>query len=102
MISYKRYIAVTIILFAAQLSFGQQIFVVKPYLQVGKGPSPTSLDLLWQLSANEDEKEWTVEYKLQPKGKWKSAGVPMVTTLAANNIPSRKSFNSAITGLAPG
>jgi predicted phosphodiesterase len=102
MISYKRYIAVTIILFTAQLSFAQEIFVVKPYLQVGKEPSTTSLDLLWQTSANENEKEWLVEYKLQPKDKWKSAGVPTVTTLAANNIPSRKSFNSAITGLAPG
>src|ERR1700680_3520727 len=67
-------------------------FVVKPYLQLGRNPSSTSLQVLWQTP--DDAADWGVEFSPAQNGSWKKAGTPKTRRLAVQGIKPRRLFNT--------
>ena len=68
----KRYILAFVLFLTLQLhsqvNNQQSDFLVKPYLQIGKTPSPQSLQLLWHAAVSNDT--WLVEYKNRETNDW--------------------------------
>ena len=77
-----------------------QDFIVKPYVQVGYHPTPTSLDLLWH--AKDVDADWSVEWSNTPNGPWVKTGKPTSTKIAAANIPAHRVYRAQLTGLTSG
>ena len=75
-------------------------FLVRPYLQIGNKPSPTSLQLLWHTA--DIEGKWAVEIQSAPKASWKKMEVPLLKKVAASNIPARRVYNATLSWLTPG
>jgi predicted phosphodiesterase len=89
--------------FLCQLVIAQQtseIFVAKPYLQIGRNPSPESLQLLWHSpDANAD---WTVEFRADSRAAWVKAPVPSSTRVAVGTVAPHRVYIASLTGLKPG
>lgn len=101
----KRYLLVTIAVLVAPLLVAQDkktedIFIVKPYLQAGRNPSPTTLQLLWH--AADAPSDWSVELRADSKGAWKKTEVPKSTRVAVGANAARKVYNASLTGLVSG
>lgn len=77
-----------------------QPFIVKPYLQVGRIPSPTSLQLLWHTP--DSDAIWVVEQRTGSKGPWKKSDAIRFTRVAVGANSPRRVYSAALTGLAPG
>src|SRR6478736_8177330 len=75
----------------------ENVFLVSPYLQIGKNPSATSLQLLWH-SADMD-KDWLVEY--QVGAAWKKAELKF-KRVAVTGVDPHRVYNASFVGLDPG
>ena len=75
-------------------------FIARPYLQIGRTPSPTSLHLLWHVP--DVETNWTVEYRTGTTGAWKKADAPTSVRVAVAGIEPHRVYDAALTGLTPG
>jgi hypothetical protein len=75
-------------------------FIAKPYLQIGRQPSPSSLELMWQ-SPN-TQADWAVEIKTSTDGKWTKAGVPEFIAATPDSAKARRVYHSLLSGLVPG
>lgn len=94
-----------ILIFFALLSIhaiaqNNQDFIVKPYLQVGSKVSTQSLQLLWHGSDSNDN--WTVQYKVDGKGKWLKVEKITNTRIAVVGLTPFKVYNASFTALVPG
>ena len=74
-------------------------FVAKPYLQIGRNPSPQSLELLWHTA--DADVAWSVEQRADAKGKWTAAGMPKSTRVAVAGVAPHRVYSSLLTGLVP-
>ena len=88
------------LLFCAQCVRVQDPFIAKPYLQIGRTPSPETLQLLWH--APDTQAAWTVEYWTGKSGAWKKANTPAFVQVAVAGIEPHRVYNTALTGLTPG
>ena len=75
-------------------------FLVKPYLQLGKKPSPQSLQLLWHTQAANDV--WLTEYKNSDEIEWKRSEAPTFKTVAVGTIVPFNVYSTGFTSLKPG
>jgi hypothetical protein len=75
-------------------------FIAKPYLQIGREPSATSLELLWQTP--DAPADWAVEVKTAAGGKWVRAGAPEFVAAAPDSARARRVYHSLLTGLPSG
>src|SRR6478736_2728819 len=75
----------------------ENTFIVSPYLQIGKNPLPTSLQLLWH-SADVD-KDWLVEY--QVGSSWKKAELRF-KRVAVTGVEPHRVYYASFVGLDPG
>ena len=75
----------------------ENTFLVSPYLQIGKNPSATSLQLLWHSA--DVEKDWLVEY--QVGSSWKKAELKF-KRIAVAGIDAHRVYNATLLGLVPG
>jgi 3',5'-cyclic AMP phosphodiesterase CpdA len=75
----------------------ENAFLVSPYLQIGKNPSATSLQLLWH--STDVEKDWLVEY--QVGSSWKKAELKF-KGVAVTGVDPHRVYNASFTGLEPG
>ena len=87
-----------ILLLATQLANAQ--FVTKPYLQIGRNPSPETMQVLWHASASETN--WAVEYRTKTGSPWKKAAVPTSIRVAVAGTEPHLVYDAALTGLTPG
>lgn len=78
----------------------EEIFYVKPYLQVGRYPSSGSLQLLWQ--AKDTVANWIVEYRNADKDNWKKAEPGKEKHLAVKGIAPRKLYSATFKELVAG
>ena len=76
-----------------------ETFVVAPYLQIGKNPSATTLNVEWQ--TKNEEAAWKVETSADKK-KWVSKNNPSFVTLAVKGIDTRMMYSCVIENLSPG
>jgi 3',5'-cyclic AMP phosphodiesterase CpdA len=92
-----------LLLFLAQLAMCQSPsgpFIAKPYLQIGRMPSPETLQLLWH--APDAEAAWAVEYRTKKSGAWKKTDSPTFVRVAVAGIEPHRVYNAALVGLTPG
>ena len=75
-------------------------FVVKPYLQIGREPSATTLELLWH--APDVNADWVVEQRNGNSGAWVKASVVAYNRVAVTGVDAHRVYHSELTGLIPG
>ena len=75
-------------------------FVVKPYLQIGRNPGPTSLSLMWQTA--DEPAQWTVELRLTPTSGWLPTEQPKSSRVSVAGVAPRLILNSTLARLEPG
>jgi len=103
----KRIFSLVAFFAAPFISFSQEnVFVAKPYLNIGRYPSSSSLELLWQ--APEGAADWGVEVKggAGPGGgasaKWAKMEVPQWVSVAPDSLSPRRVYHARLTDLVPG
>src|SRR5678816_95863 len=80
----KQYILVLILFFSFQAYNQQSDFLVKPYLQIGKSPSPHSMQVLWHVTVSNDV--WLAEYKNNGETDWKRSEGQYFSTIAVGSV----------------
>jgi len=100
----RHHVLAFILVFSFQLSAqvnGQQAdFLVKPYLQIGKTPSPQSLQLLWHVVVSNDL--WLAEYKNSGANEWMKAENQTSSKIAVAGIDPFIVYSVSFSGLVPG
>lgn len=83
-----------------QAQKSDEIFIAKPYLQIGYMPSPESLQLLWHTA--DSGSNWSVEVKTKENTSWVKMPQPSITKIAVANIATHYIFHASLTGLQTG
>jgi acid phosphatase type 7 len=97
----KKFISIAALFILYGRAFSQEnIFIAKPYLQIGREPSPGSLELMWQVPEN--TADWGVELKTSPTGKWVRTALPQWVPVAPDGLQARRVYHARLTGLNPG
>jgi hypothetical protein len=78
----------------------QDVFVTKPYLQIGHNPSSQSLQLLWH--AAEAEANWVVEYTNGSNNNFVRSEKISFTKVAVANIAAHRVYHASLQGLIAG
>jgi len=84
----------------SQLNNQQSDFLVKPYLQIGKKPSPQSLQVLWHTVVSNDV--WLAEYKNSGANEWVKSENQTSSRIAVAGIDPFLVYSTSFTGLIPG
>jgi 3',5'-cyclic AMP phosphodiesterase CpdA len=87
-------------LLCAQPVKHEEVFIVKPYLQVGRDPSATSLHLMWQ--TEDVNADWSVEHRSDSGDSWQRAPTPTISRLTVSSVKPRKIYNATLANLAAG
>src|SRR6187402_3422359 len=89
------------LLFLSFEAYSQQTdFLVKPYLQIGKIPSPQSMLVLWHAPVSNDV--WLVEYKSSATSEWMKSQNQTSSKIAVAGIEPFIVYSTSFTGLVPG
>jgi hypothetical protein len=99
--------AASVLGFSAHQSFhvigqgaGSGDFAVKPYLQIGRKPSASSLQVLWQTP--DVAADWEVEFNVAKTSPWEKTDTPTFKRLAVHGIQPRRLFGASVVGLPTG
>lgn len=86
----------------------QEVFLVKPYLQLGESPSQgdlakqEKLELVWFTRSNDKGEKWQVQSKTQSATKWNPSKTLQIFSVGKfENIPFYR-YTANIEGLVPG
>jgi acid phosphatase type 7 len=96
----KKLIAFLLSCFILQFGYAQEVFIAKPYLQIGHNPSPTTMQLLWHSA--DDNSVWTVEMQGDKNASWVKTAQPKFTKVAVQGIAPHKVYNASFTSLKTG
>src|SRR5688572_18103546 len=96
----KHYILSFLLFFSFQAYSQQPDFLVKPYLQIGKTPSPQSMQVRWHAAVSNDL--WLVEYKSSTSDEWVKSQNQTSSKIAVAGIEPFTVYSASFTGLAPG
>jgi calcineurin-like phosphoesterase family protein len=99
-----RHYILGIVLFFSSQAYAQSIqqpdFLVKPYLQIGKNPSPQSIQILWHAAVSNDV--WLAEYKNATGNEWVKSENQTSSKIAVGGIEPFLVYSTSFTGLVPG
>ncbi len=84
----------------SQIGYSQEVFIAKPYLQIGSNPSAESLQLLWH--SGDDNSVWTVEMQTDKNAAWTKIAPPTFVKIAIAGITPHKVYRASFTGLKTG
>jgi acid phosphatase type 7 len=93
----KNVVKILLLLLSLNIVSAQEIFIAKPYLQIGNNPSSTSLQLLWHTA--DTNSDWSVEVKTSENASWIKMPQPIATKIAVSNIATHYVFHASLTGL---
>jgi len=96
----KHYILAFFLFLSFQAYNQQPDFLVKPYLQIGKSPSPESLQLLWHAAVSNDV--WLVEYKSIRGNEWIRSENQTSSKIAVAGVDPFAVYSDSFIGLEPG
>ncbi len=96
----KRTTFILILTLFCYTAFDQSDFIAKPYLQIGRNPSPETLQLLWHVA--DVDANWAVEIKANDKAAWVKMAAPTSVKVAVANIAPHRIYHAALTGLVAG
>jgi len=88
-----------LMLFVCTGAIAQDVFITKPYLQIGQHPTAQSLQLLWH--AAEADANWVVEYA-NAKDVWIKSTSVIFSKVAVTGVEPHRVYHAALTGLVPG
>jgi acid phosphatase type 7 len=77
-----------------------EVFIAKPYLQIGNNPSPETMQLLWHSA--DDKAAWTVEMQAENTEKWTKTALPLSKKIAVAGTPTHSVYQASFTGLKAG
>src|SRR5688500_1706782 len=75
-------------------------FLVKPYLQIGRTPSPQSLQVLWHAAVSNDV--WVAEYKNSVANEWIKSQNQTSSKITVSGIEPYTVYSASFSGLMPG
>ena len=96
----KHYILVFLLFLSFQAYNQQPDFLVKPYLQIGKTPSPESMQVLWHAVVSNDV--WLVEYKSIGGNEWIRSENQTSSKIAIAGVDPFTVYSDSFLGLEPG
>jgi len=99
----KHYFFAFLLFFSIQANTqanNQPDFLVKPYLQIGKNPSPESLQLIWHAGISNDV--WLVEYKSIGGNEWIRSENQTRSKIALAGVDPFTVYSDSFIGLEPG
>src|SRR6187402_2543749 len=96
----KQYILIFFLFFSFQAYNQQPDFLVKPYLQIGKTPTPESMQVLWHAAVSNDV--WLVEYKSIGGNEWIRSENQTRSKIAVAGIDPFTVYSDSFRGLEPG
>jgi len=96
----KHYILAFFLFLSFDANNQQPDFLVKPYLQIGKSPSPGSLQLLWHAAVSNDV--WLVEYKSIRGNEWIRSENQTSSKIAVAGVDPFAVYSDSFIGLEPG
>ena len=96
----KTRFSILLFILALNSSKAQDVFITRPYLQIGQNPSPQSLELLWH--AADLDANWQVEHRNTIKDPWVRSLPAIFTRVAVTGIEAHRVYHAALTGLVPG
>src|SRR5215204_7481560 len=100
----KYFIAIFLLIFSqkinAQTANNTTDFLVKPYLQIGKSPSPQSVQLLWHAAVSNDV--WLAEYKNSNGNEWAKSENQTSSPIAVVGIEPFTVYSTSFNRLVPG
>jgi predicted phosphodiesterase len=88
-----------LLLLAIQV-MAQDVFVTKPYLQIGQKPSSTTLQVLFHTKP--ENKVWSVEHRTGDKMPWKKADSLTYRLAAIKGIEAHQIVTAQLSGLPAG
>lgn len=77
-----------------------EAFIAKPYLQIGRHPSPTTLELVWQTP--DSAADWTVELKTTNSSKWEKMPAPEYLSATPDSARPRRIYHVLLISLPSG
>jgi predicted phosphodiesterase len=80
--------------------WGQDVFVTKPYLQIGQQASSTTLQVLWHTKP--ENKVWSVEHRAGDKMPWKKADSLTSRLAVIKGIEAHQIVTAQLSGLPAG
>ncbi len=99
-----RHYILGIVLFFSTQAFTQNNqqsdFLAKPYLQIGKKPSPQSMQLLWHAAVSNDI--WLAEYKKANGNEWIKSENQSSSKIAITGIEPFLVYSTSFNDLVPG
>ncbi len=75
-------------------------FIVKPFLQLGEAPTPTSLQVCW--NAEDTDVEWIVEYRVASDQPWIKAESVEQRRIALEGVRAHRVYRATLKHLLPG
>ena len=94
----KPLLFIPLIAFVLSASAQDEIFIAKPYLQIGRRPSPSTLELMWQTP--DAPADYAVE--IRSDGHWIKAETPQFVSATTDSARPRRIYHSLLSGLTPG
>ena len=96
----KLLITICLCCFFQQILPAQDVFITKPYLQIGANPNPNAIEILWH--AADTDASWTVEHQNKSNEAWMKAENIRFTTVAVGNIKAHRVYHARIKGFNAG
>jgi len=96
----KQYMLAFLLFLSFQAYSQAPDFLVKPYLQIGKAPSPGSMQVLWHAAVSNDV--WLVEYKSIGGNEWIRSQNQTRSKIAVAGADPFTVYNDSFIGLEPG
>ena len=95
-------LALGLLALASPLATAADVFVIKPYLQLGDAPASNSGDLALLWAGEDVDSGWSVEYRVGPDLAWKKAEGRPIRRVVSATVPPHRLYRASLTRLPPG
>ena len=95
-------LTLAVIACAGPATLAADVFLAKPYLQLGDAPASTSGDLALLWHADDADADWSVDYRAGSDQPWKTAEAPSSTQVAVGAVAPHRVYRASLKGLPPG
>lgn len=96
----QRFILLFVLLSNAVFGQKTDVFIVRPYLQIGANANSQSMEILWQTKVI--DAQWVLEYRFSENENWKKANSPIIKTISAQGIQPRNLYTISLNDLKAG
>jgi acid phosphatase type 7 len=92
--------ALVLLALASPFAQSADVFVIKPYLQLGDAPTSNSGDLALLWASDDVDANWSVEYRFGVD--WKKAEGRVIRKIVSPQVPPHRLYRASLTGLPSG